>query len=318
MLGYPSPGDLPGKFLGKHLFYEEPDRIKKFFAGVVKTGFSSMDVCSAMMDSGNDFLVEVSSSVIHNKNEDVVRFLIILKDITEKVLLEKEMEYYHQEMKIQAETLARANRKLNLLSSITRHDILNQLTALSGYLELVLEENLDETVRLYLLNCQHASLFIQEQISFTKEYEEIGVNAPVWQNISDIIQKLKKTEALSHFTYHVSVQGLAVYADPLLEKVFYTFLENSIRHGIKTTDVWFSYERSDDQMILVYADNGEGVANENKEKIFLKAFGKHTGFWLFVTQEILAITGMTIKETGVPGAGARFEISIPPGMYQFV
>ena len=52
--------------------------------------------------------------------------------------------------------------------------------------------------------------------------------------------------------------------------------------------------------------------------IFEKGFGKNTGLGLFLIKEILAITGMTIQETGVPGKGARFEITVPKGHYRIV
>jgi len=38
---------------------------------------------------------------------------------------------------------------------------------------------------------------------------------------------------------------------------------------------------------------------------------------LFLGGEILAITGITITENGTPGKGARFEITVPKGMYRF-
>jgi hypothetical protein len=38
---------------------------------------------------------------------------------------------------------------------------------------------------------------------------------------------------------------------------------------------------------------------------------------LFLSQEILSITGITIAETGIPGKGARFEITVPKGAYRF-
>jgi len=38
---------------------------------------------------------------------------------------------------------------------------------------------------------------------------------------------------------------------------------------------------------------------------------------LFLSQEILSITGITITETGEPGKGARFEITVPKGAYRF-
>jgi hypothetical protein len=34
-------------------------------------------------------------------------------------------------------------------------------------------------------------------------------------------------------------------------------------------------------------------------------------------REILATTGISITETGTPGAGAQFEILVPKGAYRF-
>jgi hypothetical protein len=38
---------------------------------------------------------------------------------------------------------------------------------------------------------------------------------------------------------------------------------------------------------------------------------------LFLTREILGITGITISETGLYGKGARFEILVPVDYYRF-
>ena len=45
--------------------------------------------------------------------------------------------------------------------------------------------------------------------------------------------------------------------------------------------------------------------------------GKNTGYGLFLTREILGITGLSIEENGEPGQGCRFEILVPHGAYRF-
>jgi hypothetical protein len=37
---------------------------------------------------------------------------------------------------------------------------------------------------------------------------------------------------------------------------------------------------------------------------------------LFLSREILAITGINLTETGPPGTGARFEMKVPRGAYR--
>jgi len=53
------------------------------------------------------------------------------------------------------------------------------------------------------------------------------------------------------------------------------------------------------------------TVEDMKERIFRKGVGKNTGLGLFLTREILDITGLSITETGNEGEGARFEIAIP-------
>jgi signal transduction histidine kinase len=64
----------------------------------------------------------------------------------------------------------------------------------------------------------------------------------------------------------------------MFEKVFYTFVENSIHHGEQVTDVRFSTAVKNSTLIITYEDNGIGIAQKDKQKIFDRLFGKHTGF----------------------------------------
>ena len=50
---------------------------------------------------------------------------------------------------------------------------------------------------------------------------------------------------------------------------------------------------------------------QQKERIFKRGFGMNMGLGLTLSREILSITGLAIRETATPGAGARFEIAVP-------
>jgi signal transduction histidine kinase len=93
-------------------------------------------------------------------------------------------------------------------------------------------------------------------------------------------------------------------------------MDNAVRHGGKITTIRFYPEESDGNYCVICDDDGEGVAAQEKEKIFERGFGKNTGMGLFLVREILKITGMTIRETGEPGKGARFEIMVPKEAYR--
>jgi len=214
------------------------------------------------------------------------------------------------------EALFQANKKLNLLSSITRHDILNQLTALSGYIELSKEVTQDAQVLDFITREKRAANNIQNLISFTKDYQDVGQYRPMWQSINTIVHLLAKTVDLKSTNLIINLSHLEIYADPLLEKVIYTLLENAMRHGGPPNSIRFSYQIVDKGCLILCEDDGTGIPAADKEKIFERGFGKHTGFGLFLSREILGITGFSIRETGIPGTGARFEIFVPHGSFR--
>jgi PAS domain S-box-containing protein len=212
--------------------------------------------------------------------------------------------------------LQEANLKLNLLSGITRHDILNQLTALVGYTDIARDMTDDAGLKDILGRIMEAASAINGQISFTRVYQDIGVYAPVWQFIPETITKASQGITIQSVVIDPSLQSAVVLADPLLEKVFYCLLENSVRHGKRVTIARFSCTVKDGVLILVYEDNGVGIIEENKEKIFERGFGSNTGYGLFLAREILAISGNSIRETGEYQKGARFEISFSRGSFK--
>ncbi|MDD3978190.1 MAG: HAMP domain-containing sensor histidine kinase, partial [Methanomicrobium sp.] len=112
---------------------------------------------------------------------------------------------------------------------------------------------------------------------------------------------------------------IEVYADPLFGKVFYNFIDNSIRHGSeKISSIRLSTINSGESLKIIYEDDGTGIPFENKDKIFLKGFGSNTGYGLFLIKYVLSMTGMNICESGVPGEGVRFEINVPNGRFRYI
>jgi signal transduction histidine kinase len=102
----------------------------------------------------------------------------------------------------------------------------------------------------------------------------------------------------------------------MLEKVFSNLLDNSVRHGQRVSEIRVSTYRSGKDLVVVWEDNGVGIAPEEKERIFDRGYGKNTGLGMFLAREILSLTGITIRENGEPGRGARFEILVPEGSYR--
>ena len=215
------------------------------------------------------------------------------------------------------EALSQANRKLNLLSTITRHDINNQLTVLIGFLGVLGDTGPGPLYDEYLKKATTAAERITAIIRFTKEYENIGVNAPSWQEVRALVDTAAKLAPLGRVRVQNDLPaGMEVLADQLIIKVFYNLMDNATRYGGKITTIRFFTEDHDDEVVIVCEDDGVGVPGAEKQRIFERGVGKNTGLGLFLTREILDITGITIHEAGEPGKGARFEMTVPKGMWR--
>ena len=215
------------------------------------------------------------------------------------------------------ESLNESNQKLRLLTGLTRHDILNQVSAVQLLQNLALETSDPAKVTGFITRAQEAVSQMEATIGFTREYENFGIESSGWQQVHIIVESSKSEVALRGVTVFNQIPDvLEVYADPIIRKVFTTILENAIRHGEYVTSIRISCSEVDKNLIITCEDDGVGVPSEEKGYIFDHGHGKHTGIGLFLAREILSITGLSIRECGEPGKGATFEILVPTGKYR--
>ncbi|WP_321507692.1 PAS domain S-box protein [uncultured Methanoregula sp.] len=211
------------------------------------------------------------------------------------------------------EALLRANRQVNLLTGVTRHDILNKVAVILGFIRIAGMKSPDPELAGYLGRMEGATMAIRSQIEFTRVYEDIGSHEPQWIDLDAILPRSQVPAAISLET---RVQGISLLADPMLENVFFNLLDNTIRHGQRVTTITVSSSQRGTDLVITWEDDGIGVPADEKDHIFERGFGKNTGFGLFLVREILSLTHMMITENGEPGKGARFEITVPDGGYR--
>jgi PAS domain S-box-containing protein len=258
----------------------------------------------------------VKGKPIHYDNAPAT--LLFLIDITGRKVLEDQLAARAEELQRISAAYQKANRKLALLSSITRHDIGNQLTVVKGYLGMVVPLETDPTLAEYCTKAAAAAERIDAMIRFTSEYDKIGISDPSWQDIRSTIETAAAQAPLGQVVVRNGIpEGREVFSDPLIVKVFYNLMDNAVRYGETITTIRFSMGERDGGVMITCEDDGVGVAADEKEKIFERGFGKHTGLGLALSREILDITGIAIRESGPPGAGARFEIVVPGASFRW-
>jgi PAS domain S-box-containing protein len=296
--------DLMGKIFHPNIFPDDRERVRQFFATLTPAHPVDYIQHRIIMPDGEVRWQRWSDRAIFDADGSVIEYQSVGRDVT----IQKRIE----------EALHLANTKLNLLSSITRHDIYNQLGVLDGYLDMLHDEIPDPDKSDYFAQIANASSMIGSIIRFTKEYEQIGVHLPVWQEIRSRVAAAGSTIDMGGITLvnHLPA-GLEVNADPMIVKVFFNLLDNSIRHGQHVTEIRVACRESDDALTITWEDNGIGIPDKEKSLIFKRGYGKNTGLGLFLVQEILSINEISITENGESGKGARFEISVPKGRYRF-
>ena len=292
-----APDDLVGTPAGTHL----PADDYEVFRQQAREAIRRNEVVQCELEVAGKTLM-VSHYPIADSEGEVIQVGLLSVDISERKRLEN--------------ALQRVTKKITLLNTIIFTDIQNKIFVQRGYQELLRKITPDEQVRDYLEREEAAVKEIQSSLQFARQYNDMGANPPRWQNAQEVL-----LFAISHLDpgnlqRQFRLGGLEIYADPLLERVFFSLVENTLRHAPGATVIRAWYHQTDAGLVITFEDNGPGIPAADKERIFTKGQGSSGGVGLFLSREILSITGISITENGEPGKGARFELLVPPGEFR--
>ena len=214
--------------------------------------------------------------------------------------------------------LLRVNQKLNVISHLTRTELTSQIFVLNGYVTMakIFSAGQDRVIGA-LEKGERAILSINGTIASSKDYQDMGVKPPLWQNVKKTMLFGLSHLSIGKIQHSLETGNLEIFADPLLEKAFQHLAGNSFVHGDHVTRIRLWHTITPDGINLIFEDDGIGILPEKKEQIFLRSEDITTSVRdLFFVHDILEITGITIRETGEPGKGARFEMIVPNGIWR--
>lgn len=248
---------------------------------------------------GSVIWTEMHVAPTYGSDGRLIRVEGVARDVTERRLMES--------------ALKSANHKLKLLTSLTRHDISNQLMVMMGSLAMAVQKGCPESC---IGRAIDAGKRIDSIIAFTKDYEDLGVKEPRWHRLSDLVGGVFDVHRYGVSFHKDFPDGLEIFADDLIGKVFMNLVMNSLIHGEHVTKIgcWVGNENGD--LLIFISDDGIGIPAEDKRTIFERGFGKNSGQGLYLATEILDLTGMSMDEVGEPGKGAVFRIRVPHGSHR--
>ncbi|HEY3420750.1 MAG TPA: PAS domain S-box protein [Methanomassiliicoccales archaeon] len=244
----------------------------------------------------------VVGSLLYDDQGIPKHILAVIVDITERK---------NSEMK-----MAIANRKLTLLGDLTRHDVKNRISAMAGFMQLANLKETDPQIKTYLSKASQLAIDISAQMDFSKEYQGLGAQEATWISLTKECFSARSDMDLGNITLECGLHGVEIFADPMVPKGFRNIIENSCEHGQHVTKITVGYREVEWGLEIIFEDNGVGIADSDKQMIFEWGYKNRMGHGLHFVAELLAITGMSIKETGEFGKGARFEVFVPCGAYR--
>ncbi|WP_049796318.1 PAS domain-containing sensor histidine kinase [Methanomassiliicoccus luminyensis] len=289
-------GEEPGKFID---YMDE-----SFFPALTKTALDpgkDMEVSEVLLRDAAGRRVWGYLSLREFEYDGSKALLVSCSDITERKKVE--------------EQLALASHKLVLFGSLTRHDVLNLVTVLSGNLQLAQAHSSDDATKRYLERAEQALEGINRQMDLTREYQRLGTVEPEWIEVRAIRNELEGME-LGGAALSLDLPDDEILADPLFISCVRNMVENSIKHGGTVREITVQGREGDNGLVISVQDDGKGIPAHDKEKVFEWNYQGRSGHGLHFIREVLNITGMSIRETGQEGTGARFEIVVPPGSYR--
>jgi PAS domain S-box-containing protein len=242
-------------------------------------------------------------------NDKLLGYIALYKDIS--LLKKTENELKETMKKIEA-----MNEKLLVVGGLTRHDARNKLAAIMGNAYLAKKKLAENSEVLeYLKEIEASVQQTTEIFEFAKTYEMLGVENLTYIDVEKTIREAASLfPDLKSVKLTIQCSGLTVLADSLLRQLFYNLIDNSLKHGEKTSHIKAYCEKiSQGQLKLIYEDDGVGILSCEKPKLFNKGYttGKGSGYGLYLIRKMVEVYGWTIEEKGKPGKGVMFIMKIP-------
>jgi len=284
-------------------FTLDPEKIRALVKGMPKDEIQVFETAHTTKD-GKTIPVEINSSLVTYKGKQSI--LSIARDITKRKKAEEELKRMMKE-------LTMAIEKLGVVGKLTRHDARNKLSVITNNLYLAKQRLADDPKTLeYLGEIESAIDQVEKIFDFARTYEMLGVEGLSYVNAEKSVEEAAMLfSELNGAKLKNECHGLTVLADSLLRQLFYNLIDNTLKHGEEVSQIRIYYKEGKNQLKLVYEDDGIGIPEDEKEKIFKEGYGKGTGYGLYLIQKICEVYGWAIQERGKPSKGAQFTMTIP-------
>lgn len=278
---------------------QETDELDDRYHSITRTGtVIEAEVIAPCLRGGKGAHLKIAATPLFDSGKEIIGAVESIRDITAEVITRSALE--------------NSNRQLNALSGIIRHGLAERLDELYHHLTIGSMQFDDPAVLAFVEKIETAADSIRRQLAISRDFREIGSKPPLWLPVQDRITGAADRLDTGGMNICSWTERLVVFADPHFSTAVSHLIENA--HAAGAAALLVTYRVQDDGCEIIFEDNGPGIPGEEKEKLFSEGI-ERPGHGLFLAQEILAITGITIHEEGISGLGARFVLHVPPEGY---
>ncbi len=217
---------------------------------------------------------------------------------------------------------------------IAAHDLRTPVTAIKGYLSLVLEGNygsVEPSVKEVLAKVTRANQRLVQLVDDLLQVAraEAGripikvASVSAVEPIKEVLGELKllADEKNINMVYEPPVDLPNILADTeRLKEVMVNLIGNAIKYTLGSGTVTVSHEIQDKNLVINIKDTGMGISLENQKKLFEKYYRietektkdiQGTGLGLFIVKQIIEKMNGSIWAVSEEGKGSTFSFSLP-------
>jgi len=259
--------------------------------------------------------IEMHGTVVRDVEGDSPRALIVLNDVTERELLEEQVN--------RTERLA----ALGELATSLAHEIKNPLTSIQGFVQLLPqrvhdEEFVKKTSEVIERESSRLNTLVENLVSFGKPQLGSRSEIQLLEILDDVEMLVKQRLENEEIKYRRDTDNeLKVYGDPQkLKQVLLNLIMNALdamSPGDTLTVSAQSTRRNFTQINVI--DTGKGMNEEEIDRIynpFYTTKEEGTGLGLAISHRIIQEHGGSIVINSEPGEGTTVKISLPPESLQ--
>jgi len=283
------------------LFNADPETEAKYPQIRNESGTVIAEVFIPHFHDGKGAHLRIGATALKDPDGTITGGIETIRDISEQVMMNS--------------ALQTTSSRLNILAGIIRNDIAKKLALIYGRLSIGVMKFNDPEILSFIADLQESAMGIQRQIEISREFRDIGTTPPAWIPVQETCLEASERVNFRNLTFHAWTARLEIFADPHIPAVFYHLFENSKKEGTRADRVVVSYHIRPEGCAVIIEDNGNGIPDTQKDQLFSQRSETY-GCGLFLAREILALTGIRVRETGIFKKGTRFEILIPPKGYR--